>query len=83
MDLGRTAALRGDQQGEIGSQLQPLARLDGGEEGMHLGHRVVQDAGEGVAVFDEALEKRAVSPHIFENAEEARKDLGLMQQSGG
>ena len=34
-------------------------------------------------LLGEALEKRAVSPHIFENAEEARKDLGLMQQSGG
>lgn len=49
-------ALGGDQQGEIGGELQPLTRLDGGEETPHLGHRVVQDFGEAVAVCDEALE---------------------------
>ena len=34
-------------------------------------------------LLGEALEKRHVAPHIFESADEARRDIGLMRETGG
>ncbi len=58
-DLAVIPALCGDQQGELGGEFQAFVAFDRFDERAYLGHRVVQDFGVAVPVFDEALEKRA------------------------